>query len=74
MPDQSELLAEISAKLSALLVITLNKGDETQKLEIALSKIGLSPQIIAAILGKQVGAVQKAIQRGKKGANKQKRT
>ena len=70
--DDSKTLKNIEDKLSALLALISylsfdNKdGKEEKKAEVILSEAGLENTEIAKILGKQLGAVQKTIQRAKK--------
>jgi len=66
--DDSKTLKGIESKLSALLALTalsLTGEIKNAKLEVLLKKVGLEVDEIAKILGKNEGAVRKAIQRSK---------
>jgi DNA-directed RNA polymerase specialized sigma24 family protein len=68
-PDQGKLLAGMLAILVAEREERLNGTHEKNKpakTELILSNAGLSPGEIAQVTGKNVAAVQKAIQRGRK--------
>jgi len=69
--DDSKTLKSIDNKLSALialiaLLVTSNAEERAEaKPEVLLSNVGLENSEIAKILGKKLGAVQKAIQRAR---------
>jgi DNA-directed RNA polymerase specialized sigma24 family protein len=66
--NASELVKYTKALL-LLQVQGLNRTDEPVKPEVLMARAGLSAREIAALLGKNSGAVAKAIQRaGKSGA------
>lgn len=70
--DDSQTLKNIEKKLSALIALTafstFGTTEERSKIkpEIILSNAGLESSEIARILGKNLAAVQKTIQRAKK--------
>ena len=61
----NELLKYTKA-LVALQIHVLNSSGQLNKPEVVLSRVGLSPRDIAEILGKNPGAVAKALQRAAK--------
>ncbi|PIR68122.1 hypothetical protein COU49_03020 [Candidatus Nomurabacteria bacterium CG10_big_fil_rev_8_21_14_0_10_35_16] len=67
--NDSQTLKNIESKLSALLALTALSFSENRadvKIEALLKKTGLEVSEIALILGKNEGAVRKAIERAKK--------
>ena len=70
--DDSQTLKNIEKRLSALIALTalssFGTAEERSKIkpEIVLSNAGLENAEIAKILGKNLAAVQKTIQRAKK--------
>ena len=70
--DDSQTLKSIEKKLSALIALTalstFGTAEEGSKIkpEVVLSNAGLENSEIAKILGKNLTAVQKTIQRAKK--------
>lgn len=70
--SMEKTLKEIEIRLSALLALTAASGLSTPdekaeaKAEIILHRAGLDNAEIAKVLGKNLGAVQKTIQRAKK--------
>jgi DNA-directed RNA polymerase specialized sigma24 family protein len=68
-PDMGKLMAGVLAILVAEREERLNGTDERNKpakTELLLSNAGLAPNEIARVMGKNVAAVKKAIQRGRK--------
>lgn len=62
----SEILADISQKMTAILALLANnkyEGDKDIKVEVVLANAGLKAPEIAKILNKNVPAVQKTLQR-----------
>jgi DNA-directed RNA polymerase specialized sigma24 family protein len=69
--DDSKVLKSIDAKLSALIALTALSflGSEERsrvKTEVVLSEAGLESSEIARVLGKNLSAVQKSLQRARK--------
>ena len=63
----NELLKYAKAALS-LQIHALSSSGQLDKPELLLSRVGLSARDIAEILGKNPGAIAKALQRAGKGA------
>ena len=67
-PNAEQTTQQTDALLRALLLLALetqsSEGERT-KPEILLSRAGLSPKDIAALLGKKEAAVRKALERAK---------
>lgn len=68
----SNIFKSIDRKLSAILAVILKLSSKDldkaggKKIEFVLSEIGLEPKEIAVLLGKNIGAVHKVIQRSRK--------
>jgi hypothetical protein len=68
MDDQnSEELVKFMKALVLLQIQGISKSDSPVKPELVLARAGLNPREIAELLGKNTGAVAKAIQRSGKG-------
>jgi DNA-directed RNA polymerase specialized sigma24 family protein len=68
-PNPSAVMAGVLAVLVAEREERLNAADEKNKpakTEVLLANAGLTPGEIAQVMGKNVAAVQRAIQRGRK--------
>jgi DNA-directed RNA polymerase specialized sigma24 family protein len=61
-------LVKYSKALLLLQLQALNKGEDPEKLEVLLSRAGLTAREIADLLGKNAAAVTKALQRAGKAA------
>jgi len=69
MDQNSNELVKYTKALLLLQLRGLNKADDPAKPELLLARAGLNAREIAELLGKNLGAVAKAIQRaGKAGA------
>lgn len=67
---ESELLKNIEKKLNALIILTTHYNtpvpERSDKVEVALDRIGIDRSEIALFLGKNKSAIDKSIQRSKK--------
>ncbi len=69
--DEAVPLEKYMKALLALQLRSVGDGDGEEKPELVLSSVGLQAKEIAEVLGKNVGAVTKALQRaGKKAPRK----
>jgi DNA-directed RNA polymerase specialized sigma24 family protein len=69
--DEAVTLSKYMKALLALQLRSVGDGEEDEKPELVLSSVGLPAMEIAEVLGKNVGAVTKTIQRaGKKTTGK----
>jgi DNA-directed RNA polymerase specialized sigma24 family protein len=66
--DEAIPLSKYMKALLALQLRSVGDGEADEKPELVLSSVGLSPKEIAEVLGKNVGAVTKTIQRAGKNA------
>ena len=69
--EEGVLLSKYMKALLAVQLRSVGDGEADEKPELVLSSVGLSAKDVAEILGKNIGAVTKTIQRaGKKMAGK----